>query len=158
MKTLTPDVQYVAPLDWVIPGPHCDIDTAESYHAIADNALDHEADQYFITLQKLATYQFSPTNPDWMTLELTLELKRLASPAKPRIEDWVSENLSGWHITDWCMAEPDDEFEPIRSGAIAQASGHHVAIALWGALTNESNPVFLPMVFCLPLMAPHPSL
>ncbi|MEM9006533.1 MAG: hypothetical protein AAGE59_23780 [Cyanobacteria bacterium P01_F01_bin.86] len=113
MKTLTPDVQYVAPLDWAITAPHCDIDTPESFHAIEQNALDHEADQYFITLQKLATYQLSPTQPNWMTLELTLELQRLPQPAKPRIEDWVSDNLPGWHITEWSMPEPNDEFEPV---------------------------------------------
>ena len=55
-----------------------------------------------------------------MTLDLTLELRRLASPAKPRIEDWVAENLPGWHIEDWSMAELDDEFEPIRPGAISR--------------------------------------
>ncbi|MEO0434983.1 MAG: hypothetical protein AAF151_25165 [Cyanobacteria bacterium J06656_5] len=123
MKTLPSDVQYVAPLDWAITAPHCHIDTAEPFHAIAPNA-DHEADQYFITLQKLATYQSSPTLPNWMTLELTLELRRLPSPAKPRIEDWVSNNLPGWHIVDWSMPEPDDEFEtwPGRHVAIADSS------------------------------------
>ena len=135
MKTLTPEAIFVAPLHRVITppiAPHCDIDTPEPFHAIAANA-DHEADQYFITLQKLATYQSNPALPDWMILELTLELKRLASPAKPRIEDWVSENLPGWHIEDWCMAEPNDEFEPVCAGCgsveIAQASGRSVAIA-----------------------------
>ena len=127
MKTLTPEAILVAPFDRVITAPialpHCDIDTAEPYHAISPVALN-EADQYFITLQKLATYQSSPTQPDWMTLELTLELQRLAQPAKPRIEDWVSDNLPGWHITDWAMPEPNDEFEawPGRHVAIAQAS------------------------------------
>ena len=141
MKTLTRDLILVAPFDRVITAPiapHCHIDTAEPFHAIAPNA-DHEADQYFITLQKLATYQSSPTLPDWMTLDLTLELRRLPSPAKPRIEDWVSDNLPGWRIEDWAMAEPNDEFEPIRPGAIAspspidaiaQGSGHgSIAIA-----------------------------
>ncbi|MFG6094383.1 hypothetical protein SPB21_03995 [Leptothoe sp. ISB3NOV94-8A] len=116
MKTLTRDLVFVAPFTTVITAPsapHCDIDTAQPFHAIADDALDAVADQYFITLQKLATYQSSPTQPDWMTLELTLELRRLPQPAKPRIEDWVSDNLPGWHIVDWAMAEPDDEFEPM---------------------------------------------
>ena len=139
MKTLTRDLIYVAPFDRVITAlvaPHCDIDTPEPFHAITDDALDALADQYFITLQKLATYQPSPfdhdaVGPTWMTLDLTLELRRLPSPAKPRIEDWVSDNLPGWHIEDWSMAEPNDEFEPIRPGAIAQASDcGSVAIAL----------------------------
>ena len=134
MKTLTRDLVFVAPLSQVITAPHCDIDTAEPFHAIANDALDTLADQYFITLQKLATYQPSPfdhdaVEPQWMTLDLTLELRRLAQPAKPRIEDWVSENLPGWHIEDWSMAEPDDADEPIGLGAIAQASGRSVAIA-----------------------------
>ena len=120
MKTLTRDLVFVAPFRIAIAAPHCHIDTAEPFHAIAPNA-DHEADQYFITLQKLATYQSSPTQPDWMTLELTLELQRLPQPAKPRIEDWVADNLPGWHITDWAMHEPNDEFEAWP--------GHHVAIA-----------------------------
>ena len=119
MKTLTCDAIFVAPFSRVIPVPHCDIDTPEPFHAIADDALDVEADQYFITLQKLTTYQSSPTQPDWMTLDLTLELRRLAQPAKPRIEDWVSENLAGWHIVDWSMAEPNDEFEPIGRSVVA---------------------------------------
>ena len=126
MKTLTPDVQYVAPLDWVIPVPYCDIDTPEPFHAISPhptNAIapnaDHEADQYFITLQKLATYQSSPALPDWMTLDLTLELRRFPQPAKPRIENWIADNLPGWHIEDWSMAEPNDEFEPICRSVVA---------------------------------------
>ena len=112
MKTLTRDLVFVALFRDEIAAPHCDIDTAEPFHAIAEDALN-EADQYFITLQKLATYQSSPALPDWMTLELALELRRLPSPAKPRIEDWISDNLPGWHITDWEMAEPNDEFELI---------------------------------------------
>ena len=114
MKTLTRDLVYVAPFNRVITAPCCHIDSPGEYHAIADDALDTLADQYFITLQKLATYQSSSALPDWMTLELTLELKRLASPATPRIEDWVADNLPGWHITDWAMAEPNDEFEPCQ--------------------------------------------
>ena len=124
MKTLTRDAIFVAPFSRVITAlvhPYCDIDTAEPFHEIAPNA-DHEADQYFITLQKLATYQSSPTQPDWMTLDLTLELKRLPQPAKPRIEDWIADNLPGWHIEDWSMAEPNDEFEPIGPGSIATPS------------------------------------
>ena len=123
MKTLTPEAIFVAPFDRVITAPiapHCNIDTPEPFHAIAPSTND-QPDQYFITLQKLATYQSSLTRPDWMTLELTLELQRLAQPAKPRIEDWVSEHLPGWHITDWAMPEPNDEFEAWP--------GHHVAIA-----------------------------
>ena len=123
MKTLTRDLVFVAPFNTVITAPsapHCDIDTAEPYHAIADDALDVVADQYFITLQKLATYQPSPfdhdaVDPEWMTLDLTLELRRLPSPAKPRIENWVSDNLPDWHIEDWSMAEPNDEFELISA-------------------------------------------
>ena len=134
MKTLTRDLVFVAPFEQVITAPSCHIDSPSEYHAIADDALDTAealVDQYFITLQKLATYQSSPTQPEWMTLDLTLELRRLPSPAKPRIEDWVSTNLPGWHIEDWSMAEPDDEFEPICSDAIAQGSGpSSVAIAL----------------------------
>ena len=132
MKTLTRDLVYVAPFSRVITAPCCHIDTPEPFHAIANDALDVLlVDQYFITLQKLATNQSSPTLPDWMTLDLTLELRRLPSPAKPRIEDWVAAELPGWHIEDWSMAEPNDEFESIGSDAIAQGSGHNsVAIAV----------------------------
>ena len=137
MKTLTRDLVFVAPFsDAIAPPayPHCHIDTAEPFHAIAEDTLN-EPDQYFITLQKLATYQSSPSQPDWMTLELTLELQRLAQPAKPRIEDWVSDNLPGWHITDWAMAEPNDEFEAWP--------GRHVAIAgpSITAIAQESDPI-----------------
>lgn len=117
MKTLTRDLVRVAPFDRVITAPvypSCHIDNAEPFHAIAEDALDISellVDQYFITLQKLATYQLSEGYPEWMTLDLTLELKRLPSPAKPRIDDWVSCNLPGWHIVEWAMPEPNDEFE-----------------------------------------------
>ncbi|MFG6095127.1 hypothetical protein SPB21_07745 [Leptothoe sp. ISB3NOV94-8A] len=117
MKTLTPDVIFVAPLHRVITAPTCQVDSPSEYHAIADNALDIsplDVDQYFITLQRLDIWQDPEAlHPGYATLELTLELGRLASPAKPRIEDWVSDNLPGWHIVDWAMAEPDDEFEPM---------------------------------------------
>ncbi|NEQ53610.1 MAG: hypothetical protein F6K11_26330 [Leptolyngbya sp. SIO3F4] len=113
MKTLTPEAIFVAPIGGAITAPHCHIDSPEPFHAIADDALDTVADQYFITLQKLATYQPSEGYPEWMTLDLTLEIRRLSQPAKPRIEDWVSDNLPGWHIVDWAMAEPNDDDEPL---------------------------------------------
>ena len=135
MKTLTRDLVYVAPFDRLITAPiapHCDIDTPEPFHAIADDALDTVADQYFITLQRLDIWQDPEAqHPGYATLDLTLELRRLPSPAKPRIEDWVAAELPGWHIEDWSMAEPNDEFESIGSDAIAQGSGHNsVAIAV----------------------------
>ena len=155
MKTLTPEAIFVAPFNRVITAPiapHCHIDTPEPLHAIALHPTialntDHEADQYFITLQKLATYQSSLTRPDWMTLELTLELQRLAQPAKPRIEDWVSEHLPGWHITDWAMPEPNDEFEAWP--------GHHVAISGCGsiAIAQGSGPSSVAIADSYPVNA-----
>ena len=119
MKTLTPDVQYVAPLNRVITAPTCHVDCPEPYHAIADDALDVSellVDQYFITLQRLDIWQDPESmHPGYATLDLTLELRRLPSPAKPRIEDWLADNLPGWHIEDWLMGEPNDEFELITA-------------------------------------------
>lgn len=88
MKTLTRDAAFVAPLHRVITAPTCQIDNPSEYHAISDDALDTLADQYFITLQRLDIWQDPEAmHPGYATLDLTLELRRLPSPAKPRIED-----------------------------------------------------------------------
>lgn len=111
MKTLTRDAIFVAPLH-TYPAPFCHVDCPDAYHVIADDALDVVADQYFITLQRLDVWQDPEAlHPGYATLDLTLELRRLPSPAKPRIEDWLVENLPGWHIVQWAMAEPADEDE-----------------------------------------------
>ena len=119
MKTLTRDLVFVAPFEQVITAPSCHIDSPSEYHAIADDALDTAealVDQYFITLQRLDIWQDPESmHPGYATLDLTLELRRLPSPAKPRIEDWLADNLPGWHIEDRLMGEPNDEFELITA-------------------------------------------
>lgn len=113
MKSITSYSDFVQPLTPLC----CDIDTAENFEAITEDADCNVSDIYQLTLQKQATYQPSPlseaTHPELMTLAVSLEIARLTTPAKPRIDEWVSRYLPGWVIVDWYGFEPVDDNEEL---------------------------------------------